>query len=169
MARSLQISAARSPGCRDEQHCFAVIADQCGACCSSRRRWRLKGPTGNLCARQKFSAGLLMIDAVALNRISPSYTERRYGGDHEIDCDVPDRHSCKLTSGSNLSHPSEVLSNPILSGPEKRCVLAAWASDAFAMEDNPWHRQLPGSDTPIPLKAIMEALRRLDEDGGGPP
>jgi hypothetical protein len=32
---------------------------------------------------------------------------------------------------------------------------------------NPWLRQLPGSDTPIPLKAIMDALRRLDEDGGG--
>jgi hypothetical protein len=31
-------------------------------------------------------------------------------------------------------HPSEVLSDQTLSIAEKRCVLAAWASDAFAVE-----------------------------------
>ncbi len=51
-----------------------------------------------------------------------------------------------------FSHPSEVLVNRILSPMEKRCVLAAWASDAFAVRDNPWLRELPGSANPVPVK-----------------
>lgn len=67
-------------------------------------------------------------------------------------------------------HPSEVLKNNVLSPLEKRCVLAAWASDAFAVRDNPWLRQLPGSSNPIPLRDILSALRHLDdEDDNSPP
>jgi hypothetical protein len=66
-------------------------------------------------------------------------------------------------------HPSEVLSNPVLSPPEKRCVLAAWASDAFAVESSPWLRQLPGAPHPIPIAEILKALRRLDEEDDPPP
>ncbi len=69
---------------------------------------------------------------------------------------------------STFSSPNEVLENPILSHDEKRCVLAAWASDAFAVEGKPWLRQLPHSDTPIPLAAIFAALRRLDDNGPPP-
>ncbi len=69
-----------------------------------------------------------------------------------------------------FSHPSEVLVNRILSPMEKRCVLAAWASDAFAVRDNPWLRELPGSANPVPVKDILAALRQLDdEDDNGPP
>jgi hypothetical protein len=61
---------------------------------------------------------------------------------------------------STFSHPSEVLSHPVLSLEEKRCILAAWASDAFAVKDRPWLRQLPGTD---------RALRRLDRNDDPPP
>ncbi len=70
---------------------------------------------------------------------------------------------------ATFSHPSDVLKNPDLSPAEKRCVLAAWASDAFAVRDNPWLRQLPGSPDTIPLKDILGALRRLDDEDDGPP
>jgi hypothetical protein len=65
---------------------------------------------------------------------------------------------------STFSHPDEVLANEILTNAEKRCVLAAWASDAFAVETRPWLRQLPGNNTPVALLDIMRALRRLDDD-----
>lgn len=70
---------------------------------------------------------------------------------------------------ATFSHPDEVLNNTILSVTEKRCVLAAWASDAFAVRDNPWLRQLPGSSVAIPVKDILAALRRLDDEGNDPP
>jgi hypothetical protein len=69
---------------------------------------------------------------------------------------------------STFSHPDEVIANEILTAKEKRCVLAAWASDAFAVEGKPWLRQLPGNDTPVALSDIMRALRRLDDDDTPP-
>jgi len=74
-----------------------------------------------------------------------------------------DVHAHSLLAAT-FSHPSEVLAHPILSGPEKRCVLAAWASDSFAVEGYPWLRQLPGGGDPIPVGEILAALRRLDEE-----
>jgi len=74
-----------------------------------------------------------------------------------------DLHANSLLAAT-FSHPSEVLSHPILSVPEKRCVLAAWASDAFAVEGCPWLRQLPGGAKPIPVGDILAALRSLDKD-----
>lgn len=70
---------------------------------------------------------------------------------------------------SAFCDPAEVLANDLLTEVEKRCVLAAWASDAFAVEEKPWLRQLPGNDTPVPLAAIMRALRILDEGKSPPP
>lgn len=70
---------------------------------------------------------------------------------------------------ATFSHPDEVLSSPALSAAEMRCVLAAWASDAYAVEDNPWLRRLPGAPSAIPLKEILRALKSLDGDDGPPP
>jgi hypothetical protein len=67
-----------------------------------------------------------------------------------------------------FSHPSEVLSNRLLSTAEKRCVLAAWASDAFAVEGHPWLRQLPGAPDAVPVSEILAALRNLDDDDPPP-
>lgn len=70
---------------------------------------------------------------------------------------------------SAFSSPKEVLSSRRLSNAEKRCVLAAWASDAFAVEGRPWERQLPNSAKIIPLRDIMKAIRSLDDDDGDDP
>lgn len=70
---------------------------------------------------------------------------------------------------STFRDPAEVLANDRLTKVEKRCVLAAWASDAFAVEERPWLRQLPGNEMPVPLAAIMRALKLLDENGSPPP
>jgi hypothetical protein len=48
-----------------------------------------------------------------------------------------DIHANSLLTAT-FSNPSEVLSSPNLTCIEKRCVLAAWTSDAFAVEVNPW-------------------------------
>ncbi len=80
-----------------------------------------------------------------------------------------DIHANSLLAAT-FSHPSDVLRAPLLSNLEKRCVLAAWASDAFAVRDNPWLRELPGSSNPVPVKDILAALRELDDhDDNGPP
>ena len=70
---------------------------------------------------------------------------------------------------ANFSHPSEVLANAFLSTSEKRCVLAAWASDAFAVESSPWLRQLPGAANPIPVAELLKSLRDLDDEDDPPP
>lgn len=66
-------------------------------------------------------------------------------------------------------HPRQVLADAILEPVQKRCILAAWASDAFAVEDRPWLRQIPGSPVPVLLSEILDALLRLDDDDGDPP
>jgi hypothetical protein len=70
---------------------------------------------------------------------------------------------------ATYSDPADVLADTIRSSLEKRCVLAAWASDAFAVENRPWLRQLPGSPTAIPVGRILSALRELDEEDDPPP
>lgn len=69
---------------------------------------------------------------------------------------------------SAFSHPSEVLADPSLTPTKKRCILAAWASDAFAVEGKPWLRRITGHKAPIPLAEILSALRRLDDDDDPP-
>lgn len=62
-----------------------------------------------------------------------------------------------------FNRPEDVVKDPGLTAAEKREILAAWASDAFAPADHPGLRQLPGSDEPVPLLEIRDALRRIEE------
>lgn len=65
-------------------------------------------------------------------------------------------------------HPRDVLKNPFLDEGEKRAVLASWASDASAVQDEPRLRWLLGTPEPVPLVDVLEALARLDRrDGAG--
>jgi hypothetical protein len=79
-----------------------------------------------------------------------------------------DVHATSFLARS-FTHPSEVLASSSLDPVEKRCILAAWASDAFAVESKPWLRQVSGNRDPVPLADILQALQRLDEDDDDPP
>lgn len=67
-------------------------------------------------------------------------------------------------SAAPYHHPDQVLRDEALSTAEKRAILSSWASDANAVEQQPWLRLAPGHATPVPLRAILDALRRLDDD-----
>jgi hypothetical protein len=60
-----------------------------------------------------------------------------------------------------FGHPSEVANDPDLTLNEKRAILAAWASDACAMESAPALRNASGR--PVPFDEVMDALRALDK------
>ncbi len=62
-----------------------------------------------------------------------------------------------------FGHPAEVAAHPSLTCEEKRAILAAWASDACAIEAAPALRRLPGSPQPVTFDEIMDALRALDD------
>jgi hypothetical protein len=61
-----------------------------------------------------------------------------------------------------LGDPEEVIRHPLLSGVEKRALLASWASDAYAVENQPTLRRLDNG-TVIPVERILSALKVLDE------
>lgn len=64
-----------------------------------------------------------------------------------------------------LDSPERVLNHSRMSLDEKRAVLASWASDACAVENQPTLRKLDNG-TIIPLEEILCGLRALDQDGG---
>lgn len=79
-----------------------------------------------------------------------------------------DIHANSLLA-STFRHPKEVLANPFLEVVQKRCILATWASDVFAVEGKPWLRQLPGSGIQVRIGDIIAALKMLDDGDGSPP
>ena len=72
----------------------------------------------------------------------------------------------RLAVGFN--RPRDVLKDPDLPVTEKRAILASWASDACAVQDEPALRWLLGTPEPVPFAEVREALQRLDRrDGAG--
>ena len=65
-----------------------------------------------------------------------------------------------------FEHPSEVVNDPDLTLNEKRAILAAWASDACAIEAAPELRSAPRGNT-VRFDDIMDALRTLDKQVNG--
>jgi hypothetical protein len=59
--------------------------------------------------------------------------------------------------------PFDVLKDPQLDASEKRAILASWGSDASSVEGHPTLRWLLGTDEPVPLRDVLEALWRLDD------
>lgn len=64
-----------------------------------------------------------------------------------------------------FAHPSAVLAASTMSGSEKRALLAAWASDACAVEGRPALRWLPGTPEPVAVDDILGCLQALDREG----
>ena len=60
-----------------------------------------------------------------------------------------------------FARPTDVVNDHDLTLSEKRAILAAWASDACAVEANPGLRRAPGQST-ASFDEIMDALRELD-------
>ncbi len=70
-----------------------------------------------------------------------------------------------LHPGTLFDHPRDVVCHPSLNLPEKRAILASWASDASAMASCPALRAPAGLKNPVTIDKILEALCELD---GGP-
>jgi len=68
-----------------------------------------------------------------------------------------------LNPAQAFAHPRDVVADPELTLNEKRAMLAAWASDACAVEAAPALRRAPGADEPVQVDAILDALRALDQ------
>jgi len=66
-----------------------------------------------------------------------------------------------------FTDPLDVLKDPHLTTREKREILASWASDASAVQDEPTLRWLLGTPEPVPLEDVRNALARLDRWGAG--
>jgi hypothetical protein len=62
-----------------------------------------------------------------------------------------------------FARPQDIVSDPDLTLNEKTSILSSWACDACAVEATPALRRPPGSDRPISVEAILEALRDLDK------
>ena len=67
-----------------------------------------------------------------------------------------------LRPAVGFSHPRDVLKDPALSTDQQRAILASWASDASAVQDEPGLRWLLGSPEPVPVDDVLECLQRLD-------
>ena len=73
-----------------------------------------------------------------------------------------------LRPAVGFAPPIEVLKDPLLDPSEKRAILSSWASDASAVEDRPTLRWLWGTQAPVPLDDVLEALARLDRRDAAP-
>ncbi len=67
-----------------------------------------------------------------------------------------------LLRGSRLQRPSDVVETSALLVDDKRTILAAWASDLYALNLKPVLRQLPGTPEPVSIDDVREALVELD-------
>ena len=68
-----------------------------------------------------------------------------------------------LRPAVGFSTPRDVLKDPLLDSGEKRAILASWASDASAVQDQPTLRWLLGAPEPVPLTDVLDAIRLLDK------
>jgi hypothetical protein len=67
-----------------------------------------------------------------------------------------------LRPALGFNRPVDVLKDPMLDDRERRAILSSWASDACTVEGHPDLRWFIGSDGPVPLNEVIEAIHRLD-------
>lgn len=66
---------------------------------------------------------------------------------------------------SRILHPFDIARHPSLEPEVKRAILASWASDRMAVENQPALRKPPGLDNPVRLDDVLAAMRMLDRPG----
>lgn len=64
--------------------------------------------------------------------------------------------------GLAFQRPIDVVMAPALSVDDKRAILAAWASDYYAIDSQPALRQIPGTPEPVLIDEVQRALAELD-------
>ena len=67
-----------------------------------------------------------------------------------------------LMQGMQIKRPIDVVSAPSLSIDDKRAILAAWASDFYAVDSEPALRHLPGTPGPVSIDEVQSVLIELD-------
>ena len=67
-----------------------------------------------------------------------------------------------LLQGMQLRRPMDVVRASALSVDDKRSILAAWASDLYAIDSKPALRQLPGTPEPVSIDDVQSALKAFD-------
>jgi hypothetical protein len=67
-----------------------------------------------------------------------------------------------------FGHPQDVVKDPDLTLDEKRAILAAWASDACAVEASPALRRAGANARAVDVGDIFDALRWLDRQSRDP-
>jgi hypothetical protein len=71
-----------------------------------------------------------------------------------------------LIQGMQLKRPIDVVRAPSLSVDDKRTILAAWASDFYAVDSKPALRRLPGTPETVSIDEVQSALKELDRRYG---
>jgi len=71
-----------------------------------------------------------------------------------------------LLQGLQMERPNDVVQARALSVDDKRAILAAWASDLYAVDSRPALRLLPGTPEPVSIDEVQVALRELDRRYG---
>ncbi len=71
-----------------------------------------------------------------------------------------------LVQCMKIERPVDVVKATALSVDDKRTVLAAWASDFYAIEPKPAFRHMPGTPEPVSIDEVQMALRELDRRFG---
>ena len=84
---------------------------------------------------------------------------KKRSDDHELTRD----YNGLVHPSQVFGHPSHIVNDPDLSLNEKRAILAAWASDACAVEAAPALCKSPTGRV-VQFDDIMDALRMLDKE-----
>jgi hypothetical protein len=71
-----------------------------------------------------------------------------------------------LLQGMQLRRPIDVARAGAFSADDKRTILAAWASDFYAVDSKPVFRHIPGTPEPVSIDEIQSALRELQRRYG---
>ncbi|WP_174021967.1 hypothetical protein G6L89_023760 (plasmid) [Agrobacterium fabrum] len=71
-----------------------------------------------------------------------------------------------LLQGMQIERPLDVVKATALSADDKRTILAAWASDFYAVDSKPAFRHMPGTPEPISIDEVQAALKELDRRCG---
>ncbi|OWW00290.1 hypothetical protein ATY79_01970 [Rhizobium sp. R693] len=61
-----------------------------------------------------------------------------------------------------IRRPIDVVNSLVLAAHDKRAILAAWASDYYAVESEPALRKIPDTPAPVTIDEVQLALLELD-------